>query len=395
MGRANDGMRPKRPWPLLIMVLIFLGLIGVLLVLIVTAPPTPSVEVSAGAGPDAASSKTVDFARGFKRIDAHAHLSVGSLPQLVELMDLYGFAHIVDLSGGIPDHGLEAHLTQAMASHGRISVFMTLPGREFRVPGYGQRIAAMIERAKQMGAKGFKIPKGLGLGWDGPDGKLVPVDDPGLDPIFETCGRLGMPITIHTADPKAFWQPPTPANERYEELSAHPGWSFYKAGTASWEELLDQLERRVARHPNTTIIGVHFGNAAEEPERVARMLRKYPNYYIDTSARVPEFGRHPPDKMRAFFIEFQDRILYGTDLGVGPEPGDLVLGSGGDEPPPPAEVVRFFRSTYRYFQTPDLNFESPTPIQGKWNINGINLPKEVLEKLYFRNAQRVMGIPAQ
>jgi len=374
------------------MAMLFLALLGVFGWLIATAPGSGQSK-SGSESHDAPDSGTVDFARGFKRIDAHAHLDLGCLPELLPLMDKYGFHHIVDLSGGTPDKGLPMHLTQAMASGGRVTVFMTIPGRELSVPGYGPRIVAMLEQAKAMGARGFKVPKGLGLGYVGPDGNILPVDDPGLDPVFEACGRLGFPVSIHTADPKAFWKPPTPDNERYEELSVHPGWSFYKAGVPSWEDLLDQLERRVARHPKTTFVSVHFGNAAEEPDRVARMLRKYPNLYIDTSARVPEFGRHSPEKMRAFFIEFQDRILYGTDLGVGHTPGDLVLGSGGDQLPTPDEIVRYFRSTYRYYQTLDLNFESPTPIQGKWTISGINLPKSVLEKIYAKNASRVMGIP--
>jgi predicted TIM-barrel fold metal-dependent hydrolase len=369
----------------------FVLLLAVLLWLIASGPGRQEeAHAPVRGAPD---SGAADFARAFKRIDAHAHLSLGSLPQLTELMDRYGFQHIVDLSGGTPDTSLPVHITQAMASGGRITVFMTIPGRELRRPGYGPRIAEMLEQAKRMGARGLKIPKGLGLGYEGPDGRLLAVDDPGLDPVFEACGRLGMPVSIHTADPKAFWRPPTRDNERYEELSVHPGWSFYDAGVPDWAVMLEQLERRIARHPNTTFISVHFGNAAEEPERVARMLRTYPNMYIDTAARIPEFGRHPPDKMRAFFIEFQDRILYGTDLGVGHEPGDLMLGSGGDEPPRPGEVVRFFRSSYRYLETPDLDFESPTPIQGKWNIHGIHLPREVLEKVYGRNASRVIGIP--
>jgi predicted TIM-barrel fold metal-dependent hydrolase len=345
------------------------------------------------------SSSGAPVGASYKRIDAHAHLDVGSLGYLRELMDRYGFDHIVDLSGGSPDpppplarHSLSLHLAQAQASGGRITVFMTIPGWEMQTPGFGERIAAMVEKAHQMGARGLKIPKGLGLGYVDSDERLIPVDDPRLDPVFEACGRLSMPVSIHTADPKAFWQPPDRNNERYEELSVHPRWSFY-GFPLSWEELLAQLERRIARHPKTNFIAVHFGNAAEEPDRVARMLRTYPNLYIDTAARIPEFGRHPPAKMRQFFIEFQDRILYGTDLGVGTDPYDIMLGSTGADPPNASDIDRFFRSSYRYFESSDLSFESPTPIQGKWSISAIHLPREVLEKVYFRNAHKVIGIP--
>ncbi len=362
-----------------------LMLLGVLALLIL-----PSRYQQAPVAAD--SSRADDSSAPLERIDAHAHLSVGCLPQLLGLMNRYGFSHIVDLSGSAPGGRLKQHLAQARASGGRITVYMTFPGHEMQTPGFGDRIAAMLAEAHDMGARGLKVPKGLGLGWVDDQGKLVAVDDSRLDPVFDAAGRLGMPVSIHTADPKAFWLPPDKNNERYAELTVHPGWSFYDQPVPSWNELLDQLERRIARHPHTIFVAVHFGNDAEEPDRVARMLRTYPNMYIDTAARIPEFGRHPPDQMRQFFIEFQDRILYGTDLGVGVEPYDLMLGSSGADPVTQADVDRFFRQSYRYFETADKNMETPTPIQGAWTINGINLPRSVLAKLYAGNARRIIPL---
>ena len=326
------------------------------------------------------------------RIDVHTHLSLGALPQLFSLMDRFDFAHVVDLSGSSPDGRLAGHLAQAVASNGRVSVFMTFPVHELLSPGFGDRIASQLARAKDMGVKGFKIPKGLGLGYEDPGGNLLAVDDARLDPVFDACARLDLPVAIHVADPKAFWLPADQNNERSEELAVHPGWSFYGQPVPSWSELLDALERRIARHPHTTFISVHFGNAAEDPDRVARMLRAYPNLFIDTAARIPEFGRHSPEKMRAFFVEFQDRILYGTDLGVGVEPFDLMLGSSGPDLPSATDVARFFTSSYRYFETADRNFESPTPIQGRWTISGIDLPPSVLRKIYGDNARRLLHL---
>jgi predicted TIM-barrel fold metal-dependent hydrolase len=218
------------------------------------------------------------------------------------------------------------------------------------------------------------------------------VDDPSLDPVFETAGELDMPVAIHSGDPKAFWQPVDEKNERYAELSAHPGWALYGEDVASFEEILAQLERRIARHPETKFISVHFGNCAEDLDYVARMLRTYPNLYVDTAARIPEIGRHPPDEVRAFFIEFQDRILYGSDLGIGPEPAPLFLGSSGAEPPTPKEEKLFFSATKRFFETDDRSFEHPTPIQGDWKISGIHLPRAVLRKIYADNARKLLHI---
>jgi predicted TIM-barrel fold metal-dependent hydrolase len=325
-------------------------------------------------------------------IDVHVHLSLESLARLRSLMTTYGFDHTVDLSGGHPLGGLSRHISQARASGGRITVFTSLGYEQAEQPGYGARMAQLVRMGRDMGAKGLKITKGLGLGLPGPNGKLVPVDDPELDTVFETAGELGMPIAIHSGDPKAFWLAIDKNNERYAELSAHPGWALYNRKVPSFDEILNQLERRIARHPKTKFISVHFGNCAEDIDRVARMLRTYPNMYVDTAARIPEIGRHPVEKLRGFFQEFQDRILYGSDLGIGPEPEPLFLGSSGAEPPTPDEEKLFFGATRRFFETDDKNFAHPTPIQGDWKINGIKLPRGVLEKVYFKNAARVIGI---
>jgi predicted TIM-barrel fold metal-dependent hydrolase len=122
------------------------------------------------------------------------------------------------------------------------------------------------------------------------------------------------------------------------------------------------------------------------------MLDKYPNFYVDTAARIPEIGRSDPEKLRALFIEHQDRILFGTDLGVGAEPGDLMLGSTGATPPTDADLEHFFASTWRFFETRDRDFAHPTPVQGRWTIDGIGLPHDVLVKIYGGNARKLLGI---
>jgi len=284
-------------------------------------------------------------------------------------------------------------LAAAREHPGRILVFANLEWRFAAMgPGYGDKMAQDLATSKRLGAAGVKIPKALGLGFTDHTGALIAVDEPELDPVFEKAGELGMPVAIHTGDPVAFWKPPTEDNERFAELSAHPEWSFYAKPVPSWEQLYAALERRIARHPNTTFIAVHFGNAPEFPERVDAMLDAHPNLYIDTAARVPELGRHDAAKMRALFIEHQDRILFGTDLGVGSRPGDLMLGSTGDTPPTERDADHFFASTWRYFETNDRGFAHPTPIQGAWTVDGIGLPEDVLRKLYGGNARRLLGL---
>jgi len=334
--------------------------------------------------------------RRYRRIDVHTHIGPDGIARAVRLMDEWGIDGVVNLSGmhpGPPRGLLEMQLAAAATGGGRIVVFMT-PNFKLvprMVTGYGEALAAQLTEGQRLGARGLKITKGLGLGIPAPDGKhLLPVDDPGLDPLFERAGALGMPVAIHIGDPKAFWKPVTPDNERWDELRVHPEWSFSGPGIPSWQQLYDAFEHLVARHKKTTFIGVHFGNDPEDPDNVARMLDKYPNLFIDTAARVPEIGRHAQDKMRRFYAKYQDRVLFGTDTGIGPDDADMMFGSTGAEPPTRADEVRFFTSTWRYFETADRQFESPTPIQGRWKIDGVGLPEPVLRKIYFDNAARLL-----
>jgi predicted TIM-barrel fold metal-dependent hydrolase len=356
------------------------------------APP-PRNDGSAATSQPARSLASPPFRpSALPRIDVHTHVAPAGMEHALAMLGSQRIVHFVNLSGGAPGRGLEEQLAAARATGGRVTTFTTPDWREARRPGYGPRLAAQIERARSLGARGIKISKGLGLGYTGPDGALLAIDDPGLDPLFAKAGELGLPVAIHSGDPKAFWLPPTPVNERYEELVVHPGWSFYGQPVPSWQALFDQFTRRIARHPKTLFIGVHFGNDPEDPDKVAELLERYPNLYIDTAARIPEIGRHDAARMRAFFIRFQDRILFGTDAGFGERPEELMLGSSGADPPTPAEITRFWDATWRYFETDERQMEHPTPVQGRWRIDGLALPESVLAKVYAGNARRILGL---
>jgi L-ascorbate metabolism protein UlaG (beta-lactamase superfamily)/predicted TIM-barrel fold metal-dependent hydrolase len=335
---------------------------------------------------------TADGAPRYRKVDAHVHVSPADVPRLVALMDAWGIDVAINLSGGWPGEGLEASVEAARSTNGRVVVFANPPVGAFARGELSiDELVAQTEAAQRLGAKGLKFFKSLGLGARAPDGTLLGVDDPRLDPLFEKAGELGLPISIHTGDPKAFWQPATEANERIDELSAHPGWRYAGADVPSWDALFAAYGRRVARHPRTTFIGVHFGNDPEDPWAVAAMLDALPNLYVDTAARVPELGRQPPEALRDLFVRYQDRILFGTDLGVGPTDAQLMLGSTGATPPTPADVSHFFTATWRFFETRDRDFAHPTPIQGRWRISGLGLPPEVLRKVYAENADHLLA----
>jgi predicted TIM-barrel fold metal-dependent hydrolase len=201
------------------------------------------------------------------------------------------------------------------------------------------------------------------------------------------AAKLNAIIAIHVGDPKAFFEPPTPSNERYDELKLAPDWSFYGEDYPPLMELWKQTERLVSRHPATTFLFIHLG-LSEDIDYMEKLLDAHPNVYVDTSARVPEFGRHPVDKLKRFFAKFQDRILFGTDLSI--SPGHWQLGSVSETPVGPDDAVKFYQAHFRFFETDLANIDHPTPIQGRWKVNAISLPREVLRKLYYDNAEKLI-----
>jgi predicted TIM-barrel fold metal-dependent hydrolase len=334
-------------------------------------------------------------------IDLHTHIDTAPAPMdlAVRIMDASGIGTAINLSGGTVTHarGSASAFEEGKAFTearfpGRFLQYMNLDYAEWDTPGFADGAVAQVEEGAKVGAAGFKEFKRLGLFLRDKAGHLLKIDDPKLDPMWSALGRLGMPVSIHVADPKAFWAPDDPSNERWKELKDHPKWWFGDPKVyPAREELLAALERVVARHPETTFVCVHFGNDAEDLAWVDAQLDRHPNMMIDIAARVPEIGRHDPEAVRAFFLKHQDRILFATDFQSYDR---LTLGSGGSGPPPSeADAIDFFAKHWRFFETADKDFPHMTPIQGDWTISAIHLPAEVLEKVYFGNATRLLAKP--
>jgi predicted TIM-barrel fold metal-dependent hydrolase len=330
-------------------------------------------------------------------IDIHGHIFPDGLDRLRRVMKDNGLIAMVNLSGG--DTRAVPYWTEAtvqdLLTRGALPLpivhFFNLDWSRRNAPGFGEAMARELEvLVLKHGYKGVKIPKWLGLYARDAEGRRIPVDWPALDPVWRKAGELGVPVAIHTADPRAFWLPPTPDNERYEELRLHPSWSFHGPQWPDRLALLAELERVFARHPKTTFIAVHFGNNAEEPDYVERILETYPNVVIDTAARLGEIGRHDPARMRALFERFSDRILFGTDLGLSSE--GIMLGSSGAEPPTEDDIRPFYEAHWRFFEGTERAIAHPTPIQGRWTIDAIGLSQATLEKIYWRNAARLLGL---
>lgn len=334
-------------------------------------------------------------------IDLHQHISCTEehLARAVRIMDAVGIGIAVNLSGGTVTSadGQPSALARNKALTdrlfpGRFVHYMNLDYSGWDDPDFTARAVQQVETGQRLGAVGLKEFKRLGLYLRNHAGQLIRVDDPKLDPVWKRCGQLGLPVSIHVADPRAFWLPYNEQNERWTELKDHKNWWFGDPNVyPPREELLAALNRVIERHPNTTFVCVHFANNAEEPDWVERMLDRYPNMYADLAARVPEIGRHSPERIRKLFLKHQDRILFATDFQVYDR---LTLGSGGSGPAPTdADAIDFFQKHWRWLETHDRDFRHMTPIQGDWTISGIGLPAEVLRKIYFENARKLLRRP--
>jgi len=338
----------------------------------------------------------------FPVIDVHTHISGSAVGkngvelaakreyyakpgELLPVMDQKNVASMVNLTGGYGSGLVETIAEYDRAFRGRFYTCTEPTYEKFLEPNYPQLQAQAIEQAHRDGARALKILKTLGLYLrsDITSGTLVKIDDRRFDPMWDACGQLNMPVAIHIADPVAFFTPTDRFNERYEELHRHPDWSFHGRDFPSFMELIEARNRMMARHPKTRFIVLHVGNYAENLENVSQNLDRFPNMTVDTAARIGELGRQPRTA-RKFFDKYQDRVLFGTDA----TPHDT-------DDPQQIFGGPLYETYFRFFETDDEYFNySPakTPPQGRWEISGIDLPDQILRKVYNENAKRELHI---
>lgn len=321
--------------------------------------------------------KATDVRRAkFPATDIHAHWPASVEPAaLLAAMDDLGVERAVNLSGGFGAQ-LERMLARYHAvAPGRLAIFGNVDFSRIDEPTFAADAVAMLEQGKAQGMAGLKIFKTLGLTIKDRSGRVVPIDDPRLDPIWAACGRLRLPVLIHSADPAAFFAPIDARNERWLQLKRHPDWSFFGPAFPGREDVLAQRDRVMARHRGTTFIGAHLGDHAEDLAALAARLERHPNFVVDLSAREAELGRQPYTARR-FLLEWQDRVLFGTDRYPG-------------RPDQPRH-----RLYYRLLETDDEYFkyyDHPFPPTGEWRVYGLHLPDAALRKIYRTNADRVLG----
>jgi len=315
----------------------------------------------------------------FPVIDAHNHVSYpdfgwdeATLGETLDELDKINVRTIVNLSGEWGDT-LKRNIERLDRKYpGRIITYCNLNFEDLGAPGWTEKTVKQLRQDIQAGARGLKIYKELGLRYFDTNGKLVPPDDPRLFDIWETVGEAGIPVTIHTADPVAFFRPLDNHNERWDELGHFPDWHFYGPQFPTFEELIGSLYRLIEAHPKTNFITAHVGCYPENLGFVGSMMDRYPNFFTDFGARVAELGRAPYSS-REWFMKYSDRILFGTDFAPGYDSYKIYF--------------RFLETADEYFPY-DPHFNG----QGRWNIYGVFLPDDVLRKVYYQNAVRLYRI---
>jgi predicted TIM-barrel fold metal-dependent hydrolase len=335
----------------------------------------------------------------FPVIDFHTHITwSGELTgedkvtftvkpvELLPVMDRKNIRTMVNLTGGYA-HGLDnAIQTLQEPNPGRFVNFTEPWWSKIQDSQYPKFQADQIEAAHKAGARGIKVLKilGLFLREHVTEGKLVPVDDRRFDPMWEAAGALNMPIAVHISDPEAFFLPIDRFNERWEELHAHPDWSFHGKDFPSNRELQEARRRVMKRHPRTQFVCLHVADS-EDLDYVSECMDAHPNMKVDIAARIGELGRQPR-AARKFFDKYQDRILFGTDaVPKGYETPQQVFGDA------------LYEIYYRFLETEDEYFDyapAKVPPQGRWRISGLGLPESILQKVYWQNAASLLGITA-
>jgi len=306
----------------------------------------------------------------FPFIDVHNHqwnMPTMNLNTLVNEMDKLNMKVMVNLSGQSGNNIVQSVKNIKTNYPKRFIVFANVDFSRIGEDGWGEKTAKQLEEDVKNGANGLKVFKNLGLSVKDINGKRVPVDDPRLDPIWKKAGELKIPVLIHTADPKPFWDPMDEKNERWLELATHEGRKRSDTNPAPWEQIIDEQHRMFKKNPNTTFIDAHFGWYPNDLGKLGQLMDEIKNMYVEFGAVIAELGRQPK-AAKKFFEKYQDRILFGKDSWV------------------PEEYATYFR----VLETEDEYFPYHKKYHAFWAMYGMGLPDNILKKIYYKNALRII-----
>ena len=313
----------------------------------------------------------------FPVIDIHSHqptpISEAEFETLVKSMDPLNLQVLVNATGASGDRLVRSVAAlRASRFKDRMVQFATIDFGSTVAPGFGERAARQLEADVKAGALGLgELNKGFGLRIKKSDGSRLKLDDPELDPIWRTAARLNIAVFIHTADPQEFFKPIDYSNERWLELALYPDRRFPAGQFPPFEELMAERDRLFKRHPKTTFIAAHLGWHGNDLARLGKMFDEMPNLYAEVGAVLYDLGRQPR-MAHDFMVKYQDRILFGKDSYQ------------------PDEFPYF----WRVFETADEYFDYYRDYHAFWKLYGLALPDQVLRKLYYQNALKLVpGIP--
>lgn len=303
-------------------------------------------------------------------IDVHGHqyrMANQDLTPVILAMDILNMKIMVNLSGRSGDDLKKSVQNIKDNYSNRFVVFANIDFDGIGVAGWIEKTLSQLEEDVASGARGLKIYKSLGLRYTDKAGKRVAVDDVRLYPIWAKCGELGIPVLIHTADPKPFWDEFDGDNERWLELKLRPRRKRGPDNPVPWEQLMDEQHNMFRKNPNTTFINAHMGWLANDLGKLGELLDDIPNMNVGIGAIIAELGRQPREA-KAFFIKYQDRILFGKDSWK------------------PEEFPTYFR----VLESDDEYFPYHKKYHAFWAMYGLDLPDDVLKKVYYKNALRIV-----
>lgn len=303
-------------------------------------------------------------------IDIHGHqyqMPTQDLAPVVADMDAMNMAIMVNLSGRSGKDLQKSVKNIADNYPNRFVVFANVNFNGVGEADWGEKAAKQLEEDIKNGARGLKVYKSLGLRNKDINGKRIAIDDPRLDPIWAKCAEMGVPVLIHAADPKSFWDSFDKDNERWLELKTHPRRKRDANNPVPWEQIIQEQHNMFKKHPKTQFINAHMGWFANNLGKLGGLMDEMPNMVVEIGAIIAELGRQPRFA-RKFFIKYQDRILFGKDSWK------------------PKEFPTYFR----VLESDDEYFPYHKKYHAFWAMYGLDLPDEVLKKVYYKNALRIV-----
>lgn len=322
------------------------------------------------------------------KIDVHSHV-FEDIPELNAMLRRMNIRTVNICNNGTDGH-LETMHRIAIELHQKhpdlypfVSTFDLTRRNE---PGYTNDVIAWLDHTFRQGAVGVKIWKEIGIDIKDRDGAFILPDDPLFDPIYAFIARRGKVLHAHLAEPIDAWLPLDPDSPHYPYYSNNPEWHLYgKPEYPTHAAIIAARDRILEKHPGLVVLAAHLGSLEHDLESIAERLERYPNLYIEVAARTRNLTRHPPEKVRALFLKYPDRILYGVDASWKPYrsgPATDILRRAHI-----ARLEQCYLSDYAYYAgSGEILYNGRT-------VQALNLPREVLEKFYHQNAQRLLSLP--